>query len=416
MLLCLTVGQNVDLKYRLKQTVGLCAGAIIFVFSDGRIKPINGSIQGALMALDLSENGTHTLPIRHFTSLQEKQIAIWLFIVAGLIFCMILLGGVTRLTHSGLSIVEWKPLTGILPPLNEGAWQQEFLNYQAFPEYQKLNQGMSLAEFKRIFYFEYFHRLLGRLIGVFFLLPMLFFWYRGVIKKSLLPHLGIIFLLGAGQGLLGWYMVKSGLVDNPHVSQYRLTAHLMAAVCIYGYILWVAFGLLKAPADRPQQTATNKLYRSAVALTGLVALMITSGGFVAGLKAGLAYNTFPLMDGQWIPDHLYVLQPFWLNWFENITTVQFNHRVIGWFLVILIPVFSYAVRKRGITARSRTVALFFPLLILGQFLLGITTLLLGVPVATAAAHQGGAIVIFTVALYLVQELKPIAGTNQGFKA
>lgn len=359
------------------------------------------------MAIDLNKTDIPPAQTRPSSTSPEKQIAIWLFFMAALIFCMILLGGVTRLTHSGLSIVEWKPLTGIVPPLNESAWQQEFLNYQAFPEYQKLNQGMTLGEFKRIFYFEYFHRLLGRLIGVCFLLPMLVLGYRGAIKKSLLPHLGMIFLLGAGQGLLGWYMVKSGLIDNPHVSQYRLTAHLMAAVCIYAYILWVAFGLLKAPPDRPQQPLSQKLYGSAVAITGLVALMISSGGFVAGLKAGLAYNTFPLMDGKWIPDHLYVLQPFWLNWFENITCVQFNHRMMGWTLVVLIPLFSYAVRKFGITSRSRTVALFFPLLIVFQFLLGVTTLLLGVPVAIAATHQGGAIVIFTVALYLTQELKPV---------
>ena len=340
---------------------------------------------------------------------QNKQVASWLFCVAGVIFLMIILGGVTRLTESGLSMVDWNPVMGVIPPVSEEQWQETFKRYQTFPEYQKKNQEMLLEDFKTIFYFEYFHRLLGRLIGVLFLFPFLVFWYRGAIQKSQIPQMFVMFVLGGGQGLLGWYMVKSGLINEPRVSQYRLVAHLMAAVTIYTYILWFAFGLIKTAPDRAVGKAERSLFRYAVALTLLVAFMIMTGGFVAGTHAGFAYNTFPLMAGKIIPDGMYVLQPLWLNWFENITAVQFNHRLIAYLLALLIPLFCFFVSRRGITARSRKAAYFLLLMLLVQLVLGVTTVLLSVPVVIAAAHQGGAIILLTLALFITRELKPENG-------
>ncbi|MCP3674548.1 MAG: heme A synthase, partial [Gammaproteobacteria bacterium] len=260
----------------------------------------------------------------------DKQVSAWLIFVASVIFFMIILGGATRLTHSGLSMVDWNPIMGVVPPMNETQWAQTFERYKEFPEYQKINTGMSLDEFKSIFYFEYFHRVLGRLIGLLFLVPFLFFWFRGRIRRSMLGQMITMFFLGGMQGLLGWYMVKSGLVNDPQVSQYRLTAHLLAAVTIYIYILWVAFGLQKKSSIVILETSGKKLYRYAIGLTALIVFMISTGGFVAGTKAGYAFNTFPLMGDKFIPSGMYTLQPFWLNWFENIAAIQFNHRMIAY--------------------------------------------------------------------------------------
>lgn len=295
---------------------------------------------------------------------------------------------------------------GVVPPIAEADWQETFSRYQQFPEYEKVNQGMTLAEFKSIFYFEYLHRMLGRFIGLLFLLPFLFFWFSGAIRKSMLPQMVVMFVLGGCQGLLGWYMVKSGLVNDPQVSQYRLTAHLMAAILIYSYILWVAFGLLRISPDRVVDRGSQKLFRYAVFLTLLIAFMIMTGGFVAGTRAGFAYNTFPLMSGKFIPDSMYVLQPFWLNWFENVTTVQFNHRMIAYLLVLLVPLFCFSVRRLGITARSRVAAHLLLSMLVIQVSLGVATILLSVPVVIAASHQGGAVILLTLALYITREIKP----------
>lgn len=335
---------------------------------------------------------------------QQKPIAIWLFICAATIFAMIVLGGVTRLTHSGLSMVDWKPVVGIIPPLNEAAWQAEFEKYQAFPEFQKINFNMSLPEFKKIFYFEYAHRVLGRLIGVLFLVPFLFFYFTRRVEKSLTPKLIIIFILGGLQGLLGWYMVKSGLVNEPHVSQYRLTAHLGFAVVIYAYILWVAFELLY-PAKPAATALSNKSYSLSIALTALIFILILSGGFVAGTRAGFAYNTFPLMAGAIIPDGLFNLSPIWRNFFDNIITVQFNHRILAYIAVIISAILSFRIlsNKPPKPIQYATYALISALLL--QLSLGIATLLLVVPVSLGAMHQAGAIVLFTAALYLTFRLK-----------
>jgi cytochrome c oxidase assembly protein subunit 15 len=327
----------------------------------------------------------------------QKPIALWLLVCCALIFAMVVLGGVTRLTRSGLSMVEWDPIMGVVPPLNHSQWEETFAKYKLTPEYQKMNLGMSLAEFKNIFWFEYAHRILGRLIGLVFLLPFLYFLFRKKIDKPLVPKMVTMFVLGGLQGLLGWYMVKSGLVNDPHVSPYRLTAHFAFAVVIYAYILWVALDLL-APARSAAVYEAQPLRRFGFAVTALVFLMMLSGGFVAGTKAGFAFNTFPLMNGHWIPPGLYALDPVWVNLFENIATVQFNHRLIAYLLILIIPVYWFYARRFSLTARTR---LFFHLLVavLGiQVLLGIATLVQVVPVPLAAAHQAGALLLFTVAL------------------
>ena len=330
----------------------------------------------------------------------DRQQAAWLMVCAAVILSMILLGGVTRLTGSGLSIVEWAPISGIIPPLNEQDWQHTFAKYKQFPEYQKVNSGMSLSEFKRIFLYEYAHRALGRLIGVLFLVPFLFFYFSRRIKPGLTPKFLGMFLLGGLQGLLGWYMVKSGLVDIPSVSQYRLTAHLGTAVIIYGYIIWVAFGLLYPPEGKSRQQ--DAIYRRyAIALSGLVFLMILSGGFVAGTDAGYAYPTFPLMGDHFIPPGIYGTEPFWLAIFEDITTIQFNHRMFAYLLIVVIVSFGVSVLKYGsIRPEARVGVKLILLMLLIQVTLGISTLILHMPVPLAAAHQGGAILFFTSVLFV----------------
>jgi cytochrome c oxidase assembly protein subunit 15 len=327
----------------------------------------------------------------------DRQIATWLLFCAVVIFGMILLGGMTRLTNSGLSMVEWKPLMGVIPPLSEQAWMETFEKYKQFPEYQKVNRGMSLAEFKYIFMYEYLHRVLGRLIGVIFLLPMLYFSFKGRVRPGLMPKLVALFFLGGLQGLLGWYMVKSGLVDDPRVSQYRLTAHLGLAVIIYAYMLWVALDLLFPKGSRGE--SGGGLARWSLVLIGLVYLMILSGGLVAGTRAGFAYSTWPLMGTTFIPPGLYAGTPFWLDIFEDITTIQFNHRMFAYLLFLLLSGFAIVVLRQVRHAHARLGAILVVVTLLVQVGLGISTLLLHVPVGVATAHQGGAVLLLSAVLF-----------------
>ncbi len=332
----------------------------------------------------------------------DKSIAVWLFLCAALIFAMVVVGGVTRLTHSGLSIVEWDPIVGAVPPFSQTQWEATFDKYKQTPEYRKVNVGMSLAQFKGIFFVEWAHRLLGRLIGVVFLVPFLYFLVRRRITRALVPQLVTMFVLGGLQGALGWYMVKSGLVDIPRVSPYRLTAHLAFAVIIYSYIFWTAVGLLHPRESLPIPAG---LRRFAAAVTALIFLMILSGGFVAGTKAGFAFNTFPLMNGRLIPEGMYAMQPAWVNLFENIATVQFDHRSIAYLLCIAIPVFWWSAMRAPLPPRARLAAhLLFGWLVV-QVALGITTLLYVVPIPLAAAHQAGALVLFSLALFVLHALR-----------
>ena len=328
----------------------------------------------------------------------RTAVAGWLGICCVLVFAMVVLGGVTRLTDSGLSMVRWEPISGMLPPLNQAGWQAEFDHYRQYPEYQKINAGMSLGEFKRIFYFEYAHRMLGRLIGFAFAIGFVWLWIRKHLSRPLVPHLIAMFVLGGLQGLLGWYMVKSGLVEIPHVSQYRLAAHLGLAISVYLYMLWVLFKLLES---RSAPVVSRGLRRSSWGLGVLAFGTVLSGGFVAGLKAGHAFNTFPLMAGQWIPPGYLALEPTWRNFFENIATVQFNHRLLAISTFALVLVFAIRVIKDKALRPLRKPTLTLAGVATIQVGLGISTLLWFVPVALGAMHQAVALILLSVMLYVV---------------
>jgi heme a synthase len=355
--------------------------------------------------LTLQETLLHN-PAAALPNKDQKAIATWLLVCCATIFGMIILGGVTRLTGSGLSMVEWAPIMGVLPPLNQDEWQRAFQLYQQYPEYQLKNFHMSLHDFKSIFWFEYGHRLLGRSIGMIFLLPFLYFLFRGMIEKALTPKLITMFVLGGLQGLMGWYMVKSGLVNDPHVSQYRLTAHLGLAIIIYSYMLWVALGLLYPKISSSDDD--HPLARTALIISTMIFITAMSGGFVAGTHAGFAFNTFPLMDGRLIPAGLFELSPLWRNFFENIVTVQFDHRVLATLLFLIIPAFWFRAGKLASENKLSPMARTGSHLLLGalalQITLGISTLLLVVPVPLAAAHQAGAIILLTSAIFVSQQL------------
>jgi cytochrome c oxidase assembly protein subunit 15 len=335
----------------------------------------------------------------------DRAIASWLLLCAVLIFSMVILGGVTRLTGSGLSMVNWHPINGVVPPITELAWTEEFNNYRQSPEFTKINRDMTLSGFKQIFYFEYSHRLLGRLIGLVFLIPFLYFYFTKKIRRGLTPQLIFMFILGGLQGLLGWYMVKSGLVDNPHVSQYRLTAHLIAAILIYAYILWTAMSLLNRDAPVSRYQSRNPGFRKAVFyLILMVVVTILSGGFVAGLKAGLIFNTFPLMGGQWIPQGIFSLNPLYLNFFENMVTVQFEHRVLAISTGILLLVYWLMSKFHDLDRSANSSFNMVAFMVIVQITLGISTLLMHVPVWLAASHQAGALLLFTAVLFNMYKL------------
>ena len=326
----------------------------------------------------------------------RRQVAGWLLVCCALVFAMVVVGGVTRLTRSGLSIVEWEPLIGAIPPLSQNDWEQLFREYQATPEYQKVNFDMSLDAFKGIFWWEYFHRLLGRMIGLVFLLPLLYFVWRRKVPRWLAPRLVGIFLLGGLQGAVGWWMVASGLIDDPRVSHVRLSIHLGMAFLIFAAMLWTALDLL-TQRERDRGAPDGTWWITMLPL--LVFVMVLSGGLVAGTRAGYAYNTFPLMNGHFFPPEYFMLQPWWDNLLHNMATVQFNHRLIAWALFLLIPLAWWSVRASS----SREVRLAATLLLAMagvQIALGIATLLLQVPVALGSAHQAGAMVLFALSLWL----------------
>ena len=321
-------------------------------------------------------------------------VAVWLLVCAAMIFVMVALGGVTRLTESGLSITQWQPVSGVLPPLSAGEWQAAFDAYKQIPQYDAVHAGMTLTQFKTIYFWEWFHRLWGRLIGVVFLLPFLYFLLRRKIPPSLAPRLMMLFLLGAFQGALGWWMVESGLESRIEVSQYRLAAHLAMAIVIYGAIVWVALDLLR-PARH--ETAPG-MRRGAGALLALAFVTLIAGAFTAGLRAGYIDNTFPLMDGHIVPPAWGHLAPWWRNLFENPEAVQFDHRVLAittWLGTLALFLGSFKATLSRF-ARGAVHALFT--LVTLQAALGIATLLLVVPLPLALAHQLGATLVITAAL------------------
>jgi len=358
-------------------------------------------------------------------------VAAWLFTCCGLIFLMVVVGGVTRLTLSGLSITEWRPVIGVVPPLSVADWAAEFAKYQQIPEYRLVHYGMTLEEFKSIYWWEYAHRLLGRLIGVAFAIPFIWFLLRGRLPRRLVPPLCGILLLGFAQGALGWYMVESGLADRPEVSQYRLVAHLALALAIYAAILWVALGIVgRAPHPTPLPASGERegpakregegqsgvavsvswvLWRRAGdAVLLLVAVTILAGGFVAGTRAGLVYNTFPLMDGRVVPEGYAELHPFARNWFENVTAVQFDHRLLAIAAAVVVLLVWALGWRAGLSKPVRAALHGLAAVSLLQVALGITTLVLVVPIALAAAHQAGAVLLLTAAIVFRHTLRRVA--------
>ncbi|GGF45937.1 heme A synthase [Aliidongia dinghuensis] len=350
------------------------------------------------------------VPVRKTAT--DRVVAYWLIATAVMILLMVVIGGVTRLTESGLSITEWKPVTGTLPPLSEAAWTDAFAKYQQIPEYREIHHGMTLAEFKGIFFWEYAHRLWGRLIGLVALVPLVLFLVQGRIKGADVPFLvAVPFLVGL-QGALGWYMVESGLAVRTSVSQYRLTAHLMLAVAIYGYLIWIAADILRREPLWLDGARLRTFRRVARGILALVTLTMIAGGFTAGLKAGLTYNTFPLMDGRIVPEGYLQLDPWWLNLFENIATVQFDHRLLAITTFCAILAFWLAARGQCVPRSVRTPLNLLMLMACIQVALGISTLLLVVPVPLAATHQAGAVLLFTCALLTLHGLKEPRGARK----
>ncbi|MEQ1942543.1 COX15/CtaA family protein [Mesorhizobium sp. VNQ89] len=313
----------------------------------------------------------------------------WLYVVLLMLFALVLVGGATRLTDSGLSITQWKPIHGVIPPLSEAEWQEELELYRQIPQYQQINKGMSLEEFKSIFWWEWAHRLLARGVGFVFALPLAFFWATRRIERGLAPKLVGLLLLGGLQGFVGWWMVASGLVERTDVSQYRLAMHLTLACIIFAAIMVVARGLAphsEPPADRGTQ-------RFAGWLVVATLFQVFLGGLVAGTNAGLTYNTWPLMDGAIIPSDLFVMNPAWMNFFENVKTVQFTHRLGAYAVFVLALWHMIAVRRRlpGTTHARRALVLFH--LVLLQAVIGIVTLLMHMPLHWALLHQGFALIV-----------------------
>jgi cytochrome c oxidase assembly protein subunit 15 len=305
---------------------------------------------------------------------------------------MVFIGGLTRLTHSGLSITEWKPVTGVMPPITKNDWLIEFDKYQKTPEFNKINYTINLKDFKFIYLMEYGHRLVGRIAGLVFFIPFIYFICRRFLSSKEITRLCSIFSLVFLQGFLGWYMVKSGLVSRPDISQYRLAAHLLLAVIIYGLLFWQSLNYLYGKFN-----ITSKYCLFSILL---IFLQITSGGFVAGLDAGLIYNSFPLMDGKLVPDGLFSMHPNYINFFENITTVQFMHRLLALIITINTIVFAYYINKKSDDSCLNNSVHYLIIMLVVQLSLGIITLIYSVPTLIASAHQMGAVALLSVYLYI----------------
>ncbi len=335
----------------------------------------------------------------------DRAIGRWLLVLSAMVLFQVVLGAITRLTDSGLSIMEWRPILGAVPPLNDAEWQRVFAIYRRIAEYKLVNAGMSLEEFKSIFWWEYLHRLWGRLIAVAFLLPFLWYWARGSLRGRRAGRLLAIFALGGLQGLMGWIMVMSGFAERTDVSQYRLVAHLMLALLIYGLLLWQALNLLQPAALWPADAERGTLRRHGRIMTALIVLEIAIGGFVAGLDAGLIYNNFPMMGEHWIAPDLFFQSPWWVNFTENPATVQFLHRLTAGFVAISLISLVVRARRSDLPAALKRRFYYLPFGLLLQAALGIATLMLVVPLPLAVAHQAGAFLLFTLGLYALHGLK-----------
>lgn len=345
-----------------------------------------------MSAQTMSENAVISLQDREARN--RRHIRIWLYLVLIVLAAIVLVGGATRMTGSGLSITEWKPIHGIIPPFGHDQWMEEFDKYRQIPQYQQLNKGMSLVEFQQIFWWEWAHRFLARGVGFLVALPLAFFWLTGRLEQRLKPRMIGILALGGLQGAVGWWMVASGLVDRVDVSQYRLATHLTLACIIFAAVMYVARGLA-VYSDPPAPRETT---RFAGWLVLLVFIQIYLGALVAGLDAGLSYNTWPLMDGAIVPGDMFVIQPVWHNLFENPKTVQFVHRFFAYFVfaAAIWHAVSTARRLPGTTHARR--AMLFAVLVAAQAVIGITTLVMQVPIGLGLLHQFFAIVILGFAV------------------
>jgi cytochrome c oxidase assembly protein subunit 15 len=334
----------------------------------------------------------------------DRAVGIWLLVIAVLIALIVIVGGLTRLTESGLSITEWRPVTGMLPPLSQGAWEAEFQKYQGTTQYALLNQGMGLAAFKAIYWWEWGHRFLGRVVGFVFLFPFVYFLVKKRITGKLAARLSVIFLLGAAQGALGWWMVQSGLADRVSVSQYRLAAHLGLAFLLFGYVLWTALEVFGAP--RTERASLLRFRPYAWAITALVFFQILLGAIVAGLDAGLAFPTWPTFGGNWVPPGLYNLAPWWANHFDNLAMTHFQHRNIGYVIALLAAWLCVALMRAQPEKIVRVAAIHLGVFTIAQVLLGIITVIMQVALPIAALHQFFALALFGAGLWLAYTLKP----------
>ncbi|MCC6838426.1 MAG: COX15/CtaA family protein [Bacteroidia bacterium] len=334
----------------------------------------------------------------------QKAIIMWLLIGCFLIYAMVVIGGITRLTHSGLSMVEWNMIVGSLPPMSDADWQIPFEKYKLSPEYQIINNQFSLEEFKSIYWWEYIHRFLGRTIGMVFILPFIYFLIRKRFDKVLLRKMLVLLALGAFQGFLGWFMVKSGLQKEPHVSHYRLAAHLISAFTVFGFTLWYALDLIY-----PDLVQTNdyhqKVIRNSKIVFGFIVLQIIYGAFVAGLKAGMFYNTFPKMGEDFFPETITSHDSFIMNFLENGAGVQFVHRYLAMFVALIVFLLWDSARKLDLTKLQRRAANSMLYVMIVQFLLGIVTLIYAVPVTLGVLHQTGAFFLFAATLWFMHSLK-----------
>jgi heme a synthase len=332
----------------------------------------------------------------------------WLWSIAAMTLAVLIVGGITRLTQSGLSIVDWKPLMGVIPPLNEAQWLERFEQYRQYPEYQQLRRGMSLDEFRFIYFWEYMHRLVARMIGVVFLIPFVIFAVRRRFSRGFAARALVLFALGGAQGVLGWLMVRSGLADQPHVSHYRLAAHLSLAFIIFGYAVWLARELRPDTRTAAEPAARRTMLRGLGWVGALLAVQVVYGAFVAGLRAGFFYNTFPLMGGSLLPPHMWAHSPWLSNLVANPYTVQWLHRVIGTLLLIAAVVHFVRVLRAGVDPLSQRLNLALGSLIALQYGLGVLTLIMVVPVTLGVAHQAMAMVILGVWLVWLHHARRLA--------
>lgn len=364
------------------------------------------------MARAITSHAQATAPIgdMEFAHPGDGAVRIWLSFIATLVLAMIVVGGATRLTDSGLSITEWLPLLGIIPPLTAEDWQVAFDKYRQIPEYQLVNKGMSLAEFQFIYWWEWAHRFLGRIIGLAFAVPLAVFWLTGRLRPGLAPKLIGLLALGGLQGFFGWYMVQSGLAERIDVSHYRLALHLTTAFVILAGVVWLAVDL--APRDERIRLHTISPLQARIAriILALMFVQVVLGAFVAGLKAGLTYNTWPLMDGEFVPTGLFLMQPWWINITENITTVQFKHRILAYILVGLALWHALRVWLTADDERVAFSAAVVAVAFLAQAVLGIWTLLAAgavgqIPIGLGLVHQGGAAIVLGLTVWHVHRMR-----------